>query len=325
MQDNLILDKGLDDLFQMPTYAQSGDWYLGYTLSGGEVDGWRRYLHLGTGSTTPAVGDTTLVSETDRASGHGTFPAGSLNREWDSVNSLFRATSVVTRLTQVAADRNLTEIGLGRTNNTTVNIRSLLLNPGGSPITVSLLNGKYLRVDHTLICEIDAAGETGTLDIEEYDAANSLVNTVSLGMKYGPHANNGNASSINDLFKYTYNPSQLGLGSIAVGKGVTRLNDVVTYDPTSYITKRDQSSAAQAVTQTAYSPGTFERTYRFELAAGTGNAMWYGFMHASGSSNSPSTGLGLGALLVCFTGGGTYTKKSTDTMRFGMTLSFARA
>lgn len=321
-QPNLITDSGLNAMFTATTYAQSGGTIFGVGIgqSGFEGDLFRNYLHVGTSSVAPDVSDTTLGAEAQRATSSSSFPNGiDPVYEYDSVDGVFRVTGTAYRVVQMTADRNLTEIGLGHLNSTAVNIRSLLLDDLGDPTTVSLLNGKFIRVDHTLVGEIPAplAGVEAAFQILEYDAANVLVNTINLTATYGPYANGGGSSAVNSLLRFALNPRALG-GQTTIAKAPLRVPAATAYHPINAISPAASTVGGMSFAQDAYATGSFERVFRSTYSAGLGNADWHGFVMGNGFP-----GLGHGGLFVSFDA--PYTKVDTDSIQFAMKLTYGRA
>src|SRR5690606_34207051 len=116
----------------------------------------RRYLAVGTGSTAPDVTDDVLDNEVQRANSDGGFGIGANSAGLDDTLDLWWYESLVRRVVTMSDDRNLTEYGFSAAASVAINIRELLRDELGDPITVSLLTGKSLRVDHTIRVEMPA-------------------------------------------------------------------------------------------------------------------------------------------------------------------------
>ena len=305
-QPNLITDLGLD---QIAAY----DCFHVTTASG-----WRRYLAVGTGSTTPANGDTTLDAEVQRAASSGSFSAGSNSYELDDATDVWRASSRVTRLVTMSADRNITEFGFSPVASGAIGIRELLRDGVGNPITVSLLNGKSLRIDHTLVVEIAApeAGNAASININEFDAGNNLVNTIALDITHGGHWQT--IDSVGSVFN-VWNPARS-----VTGIYLKRITADLPYGRQNVHTNNSTVSpggngGVSGWTWEAYVPGAHERLQRVTLSAATENGTWHGFL-VGGSFDDAWTGW-----LVHFDSPATYTKVNTDTLRVGLVSSWARA
>jgi len=301
-QDNLITDAGLDGLASFS--------YNSISTTGSS---WRRFLAVGTGSTAPDVTDTALASEVQAAASSGAFADGSSSYELDDDNDVWRATVVVTRLVTVTADRNLTEFGFRAQSIGSLHIRELLRDAEGDPITVSLLTGKTLRVDHTLTVELPApeAGIPATVDFEEYDAGNNLVGTTPYDVIYGGHVQSSSPASggIANVFA-VWNPAGTSLAPVA-------------YTSDQAYTRFDTTNPGSALTSLngwqPYTPGSFQRTFRYTIPTGSLNTTWHAIKCGTGSGGDRA------GLLIVFDNPATYTKQNTDTVRIGWVSSWSRA
>jgi len=282
--------------------------------------GWRRRLAVGTGSTAPSVGNTTLAAEVQRDATSGTFPNGSNSYALDTNTNVWRATSLVTRLVTMTADRNLTEFGFAQNTTGDIVIRELLRDGGGNPIAVSLLNGRTLRLDHTLTIEIPApaAGHTATINIEEYDAGNNLVSSTPYQIVYGLMSREltNNYEGIGALFTSIWSPSSNITHSSTTGGGIY---------PSTQTTYSRQWTFQSTIgfngdALPAYVAGSFQRPKRCTVPTGSFNQQWNQYMMMQGTAGNQN-----GGLYVKFTSPTAYTKKSTDTLRVGLISSWARA
>lgn len=307
-QPNLITDLGLDQIAAYDCFDVT------------TTTGWRRYLAVGTGSSAPANGDTTLDAEVQRAASSGSFSAGGNSYELDDATDVWRASSLVTRLVTMTADRNVTEFGLSPAASGAIGIRELLRDGVGNPITVSLLNGKSLRIDHTLVVEIAApeAGTPATINIAQYDAGNNLVGTTPLNVVHGGHLH----LTASEAWPFNiWNPYSV------TSQAVRRITSTLAYARrdavTTQIDPNANTSSSHALSLGSYVAGTYQRTKRTTIAAGSLNAAWFGFIMSSNSSgNFPTNRSGW---LVLFDDPASYTKQNTDTLRLGLVSSWARA
>ncbi|HEX7040827.1 MAG TPA: hypothetical protein VF202_11960 [Trueperaceae bacterium] len=309
-QPNLITDLGLDQIAAADCFGTDP----------GSSATWRRYLAVGTGSAAPSVGDTTLAAEVQRAASSGSFSNGSTTYELDDTDDVWRAESLITRLVTMNADRNIAEFGLSPESSGAIGVRELLRDGEGDPITVSLLNGKTLRVDHTLTVELPApeAGTPATINIAEYDAGNNLIGTTPLDVVYGGHV----YLTGNEAWPFNvWNPSSANI------QVVRRITSALAYARqnavTSQIDPDPNTISGDNVALEAYVAGTHQRIKRRTIAAGSLNAAWYGFIVASTSGGNFSTNRS--GWLVLFTDPASYTKQNTDTLRLGLVSSWARA
>jgi hypothetical protein len=135
--DNIITDLGLNGI-------------------GSNGTSWATAVALGTGTATPAVGDTavsgTVVSTTTtNGTASGTITSGINRYAW------YRWTR---RFAQGVATGNWTEVGIGR-NSTTLWSRALILDGSDMPTTLTIIATDFLDVDYELRVypsEVDATG-----------------------------------------------------------------------------------------------------------------------------------------------------------------------
>lgn len=315
-QPNLITDLGLDAVASEDVFSVSPS----STLT------WRRRLAVGTGSTEPDPSDTALDAEVQRDATSGTFSNGSNAYELDTDANLWRATSLVTRLVTMTADRNLTEFGLAQATTADLRIRELFRDELGDPVTISLLNGKTVRLDHTLTVEIDAppAGTAATLNVEEYDAANVLVDTIAYDIVFGGRiwsANSGTiASTLPEIFEQ-WNPQKSG--SFGVSARRVRIALAYTRESSAQMnsTYVDPETGLAASAET-YSAGSYQRIRRVTFPTGTANGEWHGIWFSDSTFNQSARH---GGIHVQFDGPAFYEKVNTDTLRVGLVSTWARA
>jgi hypothetical protein len=312
-QPNLITNHGMNRIAQLNAFE----------LSPTSGNAWRRWLAVGTGSAEPSVTNMTLANEVERAATSGTHPNGSNQYTLDTQNNVWRAESLVTRLVTMDENRNLTEFGFAQDITNDIVIRELLRDSQGNPITVSLLEGKTLRVDHTLIVELPApaAGIPATININEYDAANNLVSSTPYDIVHGGHTRD---SSPDGFFNplTVWNPSTVGLAALR------RITTALSYGRTGRITTNTQmdpagnDSSSFSLALQSYTLGSYQRIKRVTIPTGSLNAPWYGYII---SASSTFSGYNRAGWLVLFANPATYTKNDTDTLRVGIISSWARA
>jgi hypothetical protein len=203
---NLILNGGLDDwcqlssLFGLIPTVPSG--YLG------DVGLYMRsFLRVGTGSVAPAVTDTALNSQVQASD--NTFGTGLASSVTAVSPTLLRYSSTSSKRITLSADRNLTEYGFSRLVGSNPLVRELFRDELDTPISISILNGKIIQVDHTLNIDIPRSGQAATLNINSFDVGNNLIGTVAYDMEVGFFRNSVAALS-----------NQPGLVSQAVSPGL---------------------------------------------------------------------------------------------------------
>lgn len=317
-QPNLITNLGMNRIAALAWDTTSPD----------QTTTFRRRLAVGTGSTAPNVADTTLNAEAQRTTGilgdDGGFSAVEVT-ELDTGDNVWRQASTVTRVATLTADRNLTEFGLANAASADICIRELFRDGVGVPITISLLNGKKVRLDHTLTVEIaaPAAGTTASINIEEYDAGNTLVATIPYNVTYGgAHFVDINAvrnlarlQALFDLWNPVLNPS-------ATTGHVTPLEVAYPYARTRTTPFRVMAgSYFTAMPMQTYTAGTFQRTRRVDVPTSQFNQAIYGYAFMWGVG---SVDIHQGGFVCAFNGPATYAKDNTETMRLGFISSWAR-
>lgn len=299
-QDNLITDRGLNRVPVAHVFRPN-------STSGETSGGWRNYLALGTGSTTPDVTDAALANEVQRGNTNGALNAVSYTL--DTVNNVIRGRLVRDVQVTMSADRNLTEYGLSDEASVGVNIRELFRDDMGDPITISLLNGKTLRLQHQLDVEIPApsAGATGEFTIHELDAANNPVGDTDYDIIYGPTGN------VERALKVVWNPAETGIANHWAWRLTTNAYNRVTMVAGAGATGTDSQLVA-----TTYVGDSFERVKRATIAAATANynGEWRGIGFYGGID---------GGFAFCFDDPATFTKVNTHTLRVGLISSWGRA
>ena len=317
-QPNLITDQGMNDLAVRSCLIFT----TGAT--------WRGHLAVGTGSTAPAVSDTTLDNEVQRATTSGASPNGSREFELDTGTNQWRATSLATRLVTMTADRNLTEFGFAPGASDDINIRELIRDGGGTPITVSLLNGKTLRVDHTLTLEMPApaAGHAVSIDVEEYDAGNNLTATLPYDVIHGGLARDTEAwPDPMEWVWHAWDPTSLSPQTDTAT--LRRITGDIAYARTGMLGTSDQEPSATGsgivdFVLATYAAGSFQRVKRATVASAAQDVAWQGYQFSWRRSGA-NTVARLGGWVVMLDDPKTYTKANTDTLRVGFVGTWARA
>lgn len=305
-QDNLITDHGMNRLAVLNLFD----------FSVGTASSWRRRLAVGTGTALPAVTDTALQAEVQRDATSGTFPTGSNTFRLDTVANNWVSNSMVTRIVTMTADRNLTEYGFAQDTVADIHIRERLRDAGGTPTTVTLLSGRSLRVDHTAAITIaaPAAGHTGTINIQEFDAANALVSTTAYSILFGLWVESvtDNSDALMGLFTECWNPSVDRTADNVRGLGPVTLT---TY--ARELARQTLAAPRAAITVEPYVGGSLQRVKRGLIATGSFNQAWAQYTMAF-------EGVGRAGLYVRFTSPASFTKANTHTLRCGMISTWAR-
>ena len=307
---NLLLNTGLDYLC-----ATAG------TNSVGDL--MRERLAVGTGSTAPSASQIALAAEAQDASTSGTGAVSVANVVG---SNLVEAVGVSRRVT-MTANRNLTEYGF-RAASGDIRIRELFRDELGDPVTISMLSGKTIEVNHQLIYTLPLSGMLATFDIDELDAGDNLVSSTSYDVEAGFMRNTG--LSLNLGARAWAEPGRTG----GQTNGVTlyRVTSAVTF-PYNFTggSLTDLANAIQfgsrTLTPETYSAGTFKRvrTITIETDAGSGNGVYYGIafgISASSSAGSPRLLSGFG---IRFDDPTTFTKLATHTLTLGVEMAVARS
>jgi len=133
---------------QTKEIVRETDWFSNLITDGGlnrmGTNTYWGYCHIGTGTTTPANGDTTLAA-----------PAAytSTLQSWNTSNSgspLYEtSTTFVYRFNAGALNGNYTEVGIGWSTAALFS-RALIVDGGGSPTSVTVASSEYLDVYYRL-------------------------------------------------------------------------------------------------------------------------------------------------------------------------------
>lgn len=244
-QSNLITDRGLD--------AHLG----GVSLTEGNF---RNRMHVGDGSGAADPADVTLGNKIGETTSSGGF---SESRSVVLDGNTVRYSHTITRVYTAPSNVTIREIGFSEDPDE-VNIRELLMDDG-SPVSVPLLAGKKLRVDHTLTAEFPFS-ESATLDIEEYDAGGNKVGEATYnGTIYRPW--------------YQANPNQDSYRRGALDPTYWGTRKMMYWDGERYVPEWNGSGyGANGHTVTpgnvlqAYTPGSFVRECMGQIPEAQGNS-----------------------------------------------------
>lgn len=229
--DNLITDIGLD---RMGDYA---DWFA--------------YCQVGSGSTTPSVGDTALVAW---IAGSGTLFGAAAQAAQPSA-PYYCSTTKTIRFSAGVATGNISEVGMGwAVSGAALYSRALVLDGVGAPTTITLLADETLDVTYQIRQYMPTVDATGTI---------TLRGTV--------HDYIGRASSVTSG-SYVFGWS---MGSQGISAGYQRTsNYYLAYDGAIGAitgTPAGASSASSSVSTIAYSAGSYEREHTMNWGLTAGN------------------------------------------------------
>lgn len=326
-QSNLITNYGLNSLAVNRLYT--------IVTTGTTPAPWRRALAVGTGSTAPAFTDVGLVSEVESAASSGAFSSGSTSGLLDTTTNEWVGYFDVTRLITMSADRNLTEFGFRHTlaADSNMAVRELFRDGGGVPITVSLLAGKIIRVDHRIEVRLPApaSGTLATINRLDYDATNTLVATVSTDVLYGAYVGAGAPSSavVGSGTPSPTSPAVFHLWEPTLAANqVRRITSAYSYvrvGPGAPSLSNTGAVSAEPVVRGSYVPDSFQITKRATIGVAAENAEWHGAYFGGSWTSTPIQPEERAAWNIIFVSPATYLKQETDTIRFGFLSTWARA
>ena len=136
---NLITDAGLDSI-------------MGQTLSQTSLF---NYIGVGTDNSAPTVGDTTLGAEVDRTNSNGGFTleeiVGYVTGTTDDFDGAYHFRRFVRLFLEGEGNGNLTELAwFASAAGSTMAVRSLFKDSGGTPITVTKTTADQLKITYDL-------------------------------------------------------------------------------------------------------------------------------------------------------------------------------
>lgn len=159
---NLLTDVALNSL-------GAGTWSLGNLV---------QYMGVGTGSTVPAVTDTTLVSQVARTN----FNQGFADVSGFGPSNTYVYYRIVRVFIETEANGNLTEVGMFQTNVAgTMFTRQLLKDGTGTPTVITKTSADQLRITYEYRLAVPITDNGGTINISgtSYDWTNRPYKVVS--------------------------------------------------------------------------------------------------------------------------------------------------
>ena len=302
---NLITNAGLDAVAVERLIT-----YMGSLAS--QPQQFREFLRVGVGSTAPAFTDTSLVSEVASSESGGGF-SGSTTFP-DPSGGTIEMHALITRVATMPTTENLTEYGFSRLVDTNLNIRELFRDEFGDPVTISIVAGKKIRVDHTLIVSLPWGAEAHTLSIEEYDASDALVTTHSL--------------SVNGVFVAVFASNRVRMFKSALppqgaSGDLKRFALYTTATPSSEPDVAASNAHEASITDEDYVPGSHTLTQFATYNEAVGNGPAYGYVLRQVTLTGQGDG-GEYGYRVAFQSPTTFEKEDTHTLRLAVDLSWAR-
>lgn len=258
--ENLITDAGLDEIGLDTTYAK---------INGAVV---------GTGTTTPANGDTGLAAY---LAGTSTLQAGWSRAFQSSVAPYYAYYRITYRFNTGVAAGNLTEVGIGGLQATigptsTLFSRALILDGSGNPTTLTILSDEILDVTYELRFYLPNGGSdvTGTFNMT-IDGVVTPFNYTLRGLFYASlwPADPTSVDGTNKVSPLYY------ADNINVGGGVWSGSiGSLTSQPTG------TSDAWDSASVSAYTSGTYTVNVTYNLSLNRGN---FSFISFSVGTNLP--------------------------------------
>ena len=341
-QPNLITNLGMN------AFAETANGWVG--LNGTLATSVRRYGRIGTGSSVPAFSDTALDNQVMYSNTAAPFSDNSVSGSEDGSNLTIHAMRRVTFV--MDQNRNLTEFGFGKTEGgefvedppdsgifvwedwNDIYVRELFRDSGGTPITLSILSGKTLRIDHMYDITLDMSLQTGSFDVHEYDAANNFVSTTSVDYhaRWYTIRTSAGTPTENAMNMRVGVTGIVAAANFAVNTGMaysTTLNPDITSGPHLGTTPTGYSlawssnwgSGGVVISNRPYTAGSHERVYDMVVTAAQGNFAWTGWGSWIRTSSMPQRG---GGFIVAFRNDHAFTKVDTHTLRWSIKWSWAR-
>ena len=330
-QSNLITDNGMN--------ALAGSWANGYGVwlantTSTVAENIRRYARFGTGSSAPSVTDSTLDAQVLASNSSGSFAAFDLEGEGVE-NDWWHARYMYRRLAQAASSVNLTEFGLSYSeSDSDLAIRELFRDEFGDPITLTIPEGAFIRLDHWLELQLDLSESTGTLTIEEYDILGALVTThdIDYAAKWWTAASGADSDNIKTRHITAALEGAGNTSAAVTGVHSARCYRASSLNPALPSTFAGSTGVAWAslVTQSgittdhpSYVAGSHEIARRFVFDAAIQNGDWTGYGRGRGTLVQ-TTQVG-GGLLIAFRNSGVHVKEDTHQLTWEHRFSWARA
>lgn len=245
-----------------------------------------------------AVGVTSVPSEVQNGDSAGGF-AGSLTA-YTSGNDLVYEGTIPTVIT-LSANQNLTGFRFGPSAANSAHIIENFRDGLGNPITVSILAGKKVRVDHKLQLRIASVVQSANINLLDYDAANNLIGTTPLTAQYKTRWSTPDVG----IFTSPLNPAR-NYGDLSFAANTETLDSA------------GWSKVGSSLALNSYASGSFQRSKTITITESSGNGTWIGFaMEYQGGTTGDFPGI---RVIVT----PSFTKNNTQQMTFTFQLSWGR-
>ena len=215
-------------------------------------------------------------------------------------------------------------------------VRELFRDNVGTPITISVLSGKTLRIDHVYDITFDMSMQTGSFDVDEYDAANTFVGTTSIDYHARWWTRQDSAGTPTQNARHVAAaarvlPWNLNFSAAAWMLYSTVLNPDISagshlgVTPSGYtvVSTGAWGSAGAVFGNRPYTAGSHERVYDMTVSAAQGNFAWTGWGYRRSAAFDDLTNQG-GGFIVAFRNNHSFTKADTHTLRWSIKWSWAR-
>lgn len=271
---NLILDQGLNYMATLASYVNA--------------------CQVGTGTTTPASGQTALASYLA-----GTTATAGSTVTTSASSPYYVALTRTFRFSEGAVVGNIAEVGIGTLAASGTNLfsRSLIKDGSGNPTTITILADESLDVIYQLRYYAPLTDVTGT-----------IVATGNIGGTYDYTLRAANVTSVASANAWNLPASQGDSGTTSGYRAYTGTIGAITSGPSG--TTGDMSSPTAA----AYTNGTFYRDRVVTASAAQANL--------AGGIRSMLLKLGIGAYQIQFDPA--IPKTATDVVQLTLRLSWGR-
>lgn len=307
----MILNSGLDNACTESAQSQGG--------SLPAFARFVRYAAFGTGSTTPAVTDTTLDAQVgDRTDSQGGF-SDVTNGGTDAGTGTIWYESTFTRVFNITSNVNATEWGLAPATVGSLSVRDLFRadpnDPMSSPITLTLEDGDQLQLVITLRVEANWG----------YEAKSFVITGTAGNDTNGTHTGQasiaaGASPGVSDIGSALQSAWPGGGG----GASPSILNVWTSSQATRAVTDNAGAipSANASMSNEPYTPGDYFRDCTAQFSTAEANGTHYAWCCSmSGANNVTATFRGLRFLL---SDPGTLTKAGTHRLTLTVRKSIAR-
>ena len=220
-------------------------------------------------------------------------------------------------------------------------VRELFRDSGGTPITISILSGKTLRIDHVYDITLDTSMQTGSFGVDEYDAANQFVSTTTVDYHARWWSSRSSSGTATENARSLAQAVILLAGNLswnATGVALTystQLNPDISAGtylgsvPNGYTMATSSGTntwGADGVelSKSEYVAGSYERVWHMTVSPARGNVAWTGWGTRYSRITYADASVAAAGFIVAFRNDHAFTKADTHTLRWSIKLSWAR-